>query len=254
MAFETEKQRQQAFGHGYPRPNFPEPDGTIDSGDRALIWATYGEALAPGPYFISDHVARALSLLIEQFEDKELLNGLVRAVVLSHQDVENNGNDLYLYRWIDSAYGATLDILGEIVGQPREGRNDSDYREAIKTRVTINTSSGVPETVIQALRFFTQATRVLYQEPVGVPAYVQIFSNGPVLPVNLTAQMEAVSPAAVTVVVTYGPGSNWFEFGQDVDAAGNPVGPPNPEGSYFSETNYTEGGQPIGGEMVELAP
>lgn len=252
MALDTEKRRQEAYGHGWPRPNYPLPDGELDSGDRAFTWASFGNVLAPSAFFISDHVARSLALLIEQFQPKERINGVVEVVVGRHQDVENNGNDLLVFRYIDSAFGATLDIIGEIVGQAREGRNDADYREAIKTRVTINTSGGIPETVIQALRFFTKATRVLYQEP--YPARVQLFSNGPVLPPNLTTQMEAVCPAGVEVTVSYGPGINWFEFGQDVDGAGNPVGPPNPEGNYFSETNYLESGQPIGGEMSELAP
>jgi hypothetical protein len=189
-------------------------------------------------------VARALSLLIEQFQPKERINGVVEAVVGRHQDVENVGNDLLLFRYIDTAVGAQLDILGEIVGQPREGRNDTDYRVALKTRVSLNTSSGIPETVIQALQFFTNATQVRLIE--RYPAAMYLFTDGTVIPSSLTAQMEAVSPTGVTVTVVYNPGGVPFEFSGE---GGVPYG----EGDGFSETNYTEGGQPIGGEFSELA-
>jgi Protein of unknown function (DUF2612) len=245
MPFDTLSKRERALGYGRLVGNWPYPSGSVDADARAYLWGSYGAGYPPNPYYIPDHVARAQSLLIEQFKRKERIRALVAVYVAPLQELEDVFSDLYRLRDISSASGAQLDTLGEIVGQPREGRTDTEYRAAIRFRIQLNGSSGQPDTVSEALRFFTSATQVRLIEK--FPGAVTLFTDGTTIPSNLQAQMQALVPAAVRVTgVALSYGDTPFEFSGE---GGVPYG----EGDGLSELNYLEGGQPIGGSFCELA-
>lgn len=70
------------------------------------------------------------------------------AVLASVQDVENALQQLYRERRIDTAVGTQLDILGKIVGQPRQALDDDTYRRYVRARVATNRSDGLVEDLI----------------------------------------------------------------------------------------------------------
>jgi hypothetical protein len=67
------------------------------------------------------------------------------------QTVEDNAFALYTERWPDVAVGAQLDNLGEIVGQPREGRTDDVYRLWLQARILVNRSTGKADDTLTLL-------------------------------------------------------------------------------------------------------
>ena len=73
---------------------------------------------------------------------------LVAALAAPANDIENAFQQLLLQRTIDAAVGAQLDQLGKLVGQPRGGLTDDDYRRYIRARIATNTSSGKTEQLI----------------------------------------------------------------------------------------------------------
>jgi len=245
MAVDTVGERQRVLGYGVPLGNFPTPDGDIDSGDRVYMWGGYFTGYPPTDIYIPDHVARAKSLLIEQLKPRPKINALVEAFVSPAQELENMLSDLLRFRSIDTAVGAQLDIIGEIVGQERGGRTDAEYRAAIRARIQINNSSGTPEDVSTGLSFLTNATQVRLLE--RFPGAITLYTNGSTVPQDLTEQMNAIRAVGVRITgISYDLGDTPFEFSGE---GGIPYG----EGDGFSETNYTEGGLPIGGVLCELA-
>lgn len=74
-------------------------------------------ALIPFEYnnFLND----AGELVTTQFEDKDVFNRYLRLLKLESQELLNVFRDLMQKRDIDSATGAQLDIIGNIVGQAR---------------------------------------------------------------------------------------------------------------------------------------
>lgn len=52
-----------------------------------------------------------------------------------------------LYRDIDNSVEYALDIIGDIVGELRQGRNDVDYKVALRGRIISNRSTGDIETI-----------------------------------------------------------------------------------------------------------
>lgn len=69
---------------------------------------------------IIDHKQLAISRLATQFRESTNLISYIRTLLLEADTLENVFHQLLNERWIDTAVGVQLDILGAIVGQPRE--------------------------------------------------------------------------------------------------------------------------------------
>lgn len=192
---------------------------------------------------ISNHVTRALSLLIEEFKRSTRLNDVVRIIVEECQVIENMYNDLLTGRRLDQAGGAQLDGIGEIVGEDREGRNDTDYRAAIRFRIYINISNAEPETIITALKFVTQASRIRYWEIRH--ATIQLFTSGSFIPDEIITFMKSVVGGGIKIEYISS-SLNTLPLSFALDGGGD-----NPEGGGLNEYNYTPGGEEIGGQIVE---
>lgn len=74
---------------------------------------------------------------------------LLRAWLAGVQDIENALQQLLTMRFIDTAVGVQLDVLGNIVGQGRDGLVDATYRRYIRARISANRSKG---TIADAIR------------------------------------------------------------------------------------------------------
>lgn len=133
---------------------------------------------------IDNHADRMAGLLIQQFKDSPRLNELVRALGEMSQNLEFAAWDTSRFRHLASAYGQQLDGLGEILGEPRFGRQDEVYRLWLYFRVFINTAKGRPEDLIEVCRFVTNAGApggdVKYWE--NWPASFQLYTDGPFIP------------------------------------------------------------------------
>jgi len=97
-----------------------------------------------------------------------------------------------------------LDGVGHIVGEPRNGRTDDEYRAAIAFRIFVNTSNATPGDLIQGLRTLTQADEIQYIEQ--YPATAMLFTGGPIVPTGLQSTIQGLAPAAISdvqVMVNY---------------------------------------------------
>ncbi len=97
-------------------------------------------------------VTQALALLLSQFKDTIRVKALIASYVQQLQELENAAWDLYRSRFIDEATFAQLDLLGALVGQPRNGQEDLTYRKYIKLRIFINKASGLSDEVLYVLQ------------------------------------------------------------------------------------------------------
>lgn len=93
----------------------------------------------------------AESLLLHQFSQSPKLKGLISSLVEPFGNADEELKRLHHGRYIDDAQGATLDIIGSVVGQPRYGMSDEDYRPWIKVAIYLNNSSGTAENVLTIL-------------------------------------------------------------------------------------------------------
>lgn len=181
-------------------------------------------------FIIHDHVQRAISLLASQFSDAVRIQALLRAFCEQIQDLEDVSFQLYYNRSLNTAVGAQLDGIGQILNLPRfEGESDEDYRERLRGRSILLFNSGTPEQVMAILKQQSAATYVKYYDM--FPAGYEMFTNGgqnlpdntgvpPNQQVNHNILSEILlhaSPAAVQfvpVTASYGV-EPVFTFGED---------------------------------------
>lgn len=99
-----------------------------------------------------DHVAEALNRLCEQFKNKDNIAALVTSLVEPTQDIEEALQDCLAQRSVDTATGVQLTAIGNVVGQPRAGLVDADYRPLIRARIAANRSRGVANDLLRVAR------------------------------------------------------------------------------------------------------
>lgn len=76
--------------------------------------------MATPPYLEVDYLEEARDRITEAFKGKDIIDRYLQLLIDQQQDLQQVFKDLLQKRSIDEATGATLDIIGEIVGQPRE--------------------------------------------------------------------------------------------------------------------------------------
>lgn len=104
---------------------------------------------------ITTHPANAVARLPSQFKGKTNVEALVTDTVTPATSVEDALWELFTERGIDVAVGAQLDVLGRIVGQPRNGETDAVYRQRMRARIAANRSHGNAEDLINVMSLAT---------------------------------------------------------------------------------------------------
>lgn len=100
----------------------------------------------------TSHVAQGIALLIEQFKKKPRIQAMLRSWLKEVDELECAAFDVLLLRSLDTATGAQLDIVGDIVGEARLGRPDDIYEAFIRARISLNNSDGTHEQILEIMR------------------------------------------------------------------------------------------------------
>jgi hypothetical protein len=123
--------------------------------------------------YIEDSVQRAFGRLPGQFKGKVKLQKFLTGLVEPFQDLEDSLHRLQTEMNLYTAVGAQLDQLGELVGQPREGRNDADYRLWIQAKTVVNRSTSTIDDNLKVLSLITpNSTYDLHEFPQAYLVYV----------------------------------------------------------------------------------
>ena len=104
---------------------------------------------------IENHVEQAQNNLITQFKNKVSIRALIETYVKQIQDIEAVFCQLLEDVRVDTATGVTLDNIGTIVAEARNGRTDSAYRTALFAKIRTLSSQGTIEDIIQVLEAAT---------------------------------------------------------------------------------------------------
>ena len=96
-------------------------------------------------------IEEAESLILHQFAKSPKIKALVRCLVKPFQEVLDVMESLHHGGYIKHASSHRLDVLGEIVGQPRRDMNDDDYRAWIDVGIKLNDCVGTAEDIFAIL-------------------------------------------------------------------------------------------------------
>lgn len=138
---------------------------------------------------INNHVELAFSRLVEQ--DKESRNILVfqGALVKKWQELEDLMWVLSEQRNIITIIGRSLDLIGDIVDEPRNFQGDEEYRIAILRKIVQNNCGGTPEEIITLISFIVPPSSIRIFEFAYATFIIEITAN---ISVNLAKLIKAI--------------------------------------------------------------
>jgi len=148
----------------------------------------------------TDVVENGLDKLLPQFRDKQNTLDLVSTYLEQVQDTEDLVFTVLGSRDLDVALGRALDQIGAYVGESRQGRSDSVYRDAIRLRIIINNSAGTPNDIIQAGKLII-SNNIIYSEVYPAKVRVEVPDVAPSL--TASSRLKRAVMAGVDLEVTY---------------------------------------------------
>jgi hypothetical protein len=166
-----------------------------------------------------NHLQAILSYDLEQYKESKALSVLMKALVSQLQRTEDTFLDLQLKRFIPTAFGYTLDLMGSIVGELRNFKDDNDYRTAILIRALINNGGGTPEDIISAIRILYFPRKIEYSENTSANFSLFIQSRASIPPeidpglFNIRSLINSIKPMGVgEFIVVASSADNLFRF------------------------------------------
>ena len=114
---------------------------------------------------ITDHALRALARKLHQFQDETTgMDAILNALNVQTQDLETSGMALLTDRYLDTADGAQIDVIGKWLTEYREGDDDTDYRERLKAKIRILRSSGSPTDLIRIFKLILPDNNIYFTQ------------------------------------------------------------------------------------------
>lgn len=181
----------------------------------------------------SNHIEEGLAKLISQFNKKPKIRALATSYIRQFQELEDAFSDLLTETTIDNSEGIHLDNIGAIVGEPRIGRSDEQYRVALRARILLNKSNGTIEDVI-ALAIASTGLALTIE----ITEYFPASFNARIVE---TIDPSVVDTDAMVAIISSGkPGGvgGHLEF---FEGTGIPFQFDGPAGSGFDEGEYGGG-------------
>jgi hypothetical protein len=182
---------------------------------------------------IADHEAEMLDRLPQQDKGKANTAKLYGAIAPQFQDLEDALFDLLTLRTVETATGNALDVLGRIVGQPRDGLSDDDYRRFVRARIATNKSRGRSKDIYTVARLVINDDTVVLRIIPSPPACFILNLTGPItdnVAGILLAFEKQAKAAGVRIILQYstestadlftwdtGPGWDVGIFGRAID-------------------------------------
>lgn len=132
---------------------------------------------------------------------------LIATLATPFQSLELMFQQLLTERSIDTAAGAQLDVIGKIVGEPRNGLDDTTYRRYCRVRISANKSNGVVEnliTIAKLIVYSDSAKYTLSQEgPATLRLRVDQIAVTDALAATLNKFVNVAKSAGVRVIVQW---------------------------------------------------
>ena len=113
---------------------------------------------------IPDHRDRMIGKIPSQFRQGPRWQAFMAAAGLGVQTMEDLFFDLIVSRTLPSSKGAQLDQWGDLVGEPRAGLPDDEYRPFISARIFANGATGTTDDFVFILLTTTEPSTVEHRQ------------------------------------------------------------------------------------------
>lgn len=177
-----------------------------------------------------DHATDAIAHLIPDYDRLPRVEAWLFSAGAQASQIEAQLGELIRMRHLDLASGIWLDFLGEIVGESRKARLDSEYRRYLRIRILVNRSKGkLGDLYAIGLLAFSGLTIwvVGYQKAID---FVLLGGPVPVAPAEFVEYLRAAKPATERIKFLYNTGDSPLLVGGTNTPAPGQVGGTNVTG------------------------
>ena len=177
------------------------------------------------PPYIFDHVERRLARLVTIFR-KDRIEFMVTIFGEELQEIEDSLYNLIVENYMATAVGRQLDVWGMIVGEPRNGLTDGEYRGFINARILTNSSEGTIDRMTEILSVIGRAVDgipTVYFPLYPAAMFFSLVTNETIsadTAARIKAQMLQAAPAGVDISFIQIAPEGFFGFEGDPDALG----------------------------------
>lgn len=70
-------------------------------------------------FLLKDYLSDSRDRITEQFKEKPIIDRLQEIIHSEATEIQNTLSDMLYQRWLENAKGKNLEVIGDIVGQPR---------------------------------------------------------------------------------------------------------------------------------------
>jgi hypothetical protein len=145
-----------------------------------------------------DYQKNARKRIAEYLKDKPIYMALLNAFTTPAKEIEDTAFDFIERFWRDHARGHQLTLLGKMIGQQREGKDDYSMIRANAARVLINKSAGTVEEIYAIISAYAAEgagdhLRVVTHPPKSFTIY---------MPGGVTSEDEAVDISRIIGQIT----------------------------------------------------
>lgn len=173
----------------------------------------------------AEHGLEAVDRLLRQFlagNAGPKLQGLVQSIGETLGEIETVLFDIHEIRHPDNATSTQLDRLGRLVGVQRLGRDDTDYRVAIKAQIAANVSAGTIPELLNILTLVSGTSTVKALSSEGRSYELQAI--GATITQEMANAVGQAHPAGVRGAVRYVPDLDNALILGDTDVSVLPTG------------------------------
>lgn len=186
------------------------------------------------------HVRDGLALFSQQFQGKERITALATALFTQVQEAESALFDLY-GDGLDTATDAQLDQIGELLGRPRAGLSDDNYRLVLQGTAIAIASSGTVDDLYRIADILLKTVAFTITEPSIATVKIDPDSTitmGPTLALEVLARARAAG-VRLLLVDPRGDESGHFRFSETSETVTD-------SSRGLSDTGATTGGRLVG--------
>jgi hypothetical protein len=165
--------------------------------------------------YIKNHVELASFRLVEQDKERYNIIKLLSIFVGKLQEIE----DVLFYTFdrmgVFTASGKTLDMIGQIVGEERNYRDDQGYRVGIIGKIAINNGCGTADEIIGIISLFFESAIIKVTDLYPCGFAVSIATSFDLEKLRaIRALLSVIKPAGVGgyMLSTYSYDENVFRF------------------------------------------
>jgi hypothetical protein len=158
-----------------------------------------------GVYVLNEnHIEEAINHLIELFRDGPRNQAILQVMLGQFQEIENVIWDMLTAFDLDSAEGAQLDVLGVVLNEQRGGRDDEDYRAALRVVILVYKSNGKLPEMLEISQQLVPSASIVMAEPATATLYIGFSTLGTTSLRTVFSMLVRAKAAGVRLLVTYG--------------------------------------------------